>query len=107
MKETQLIVLIVGLVIALLQWLLKEKIKSYEEKINALIIRCNQYDLTLLKFNDKYAIIQEKVKNLDQTTKSDQENIVKLFNLRFDQILKEYAEIKQDLKEIKQDLKNK
>ena len=107
MNQTNVIVLIVGLVIALLQWLLKEKIRAYEEKINALIIRCNNYDVIVLKFNDKYAVIQEKVKNLEHNTKNEQENIVKLFDLRFDQILKEYAEIKTDLKDIKNELKNR
>lgn len=64
-----------------------------------------EYDEQILKFNEKYIGLKANIEAIEHNIKSDRRNILDLFNLKFEQILKEYTDIKEDFKEIKSDLK--
>lgn len=94
-----------GFLLGIIQWFVKDKIKQNETKIKELHARCEIYDQQILKFNDKYSAINEKIKNIEHNAKNDQQNTVQLFNVKFEQILKEYSDIKLDMRELKSDVK--
>ena len=63
------------------------------------------YDNQILKFNEKYIGLKGNIEAIEHNIKNDRRNVTDLFNLKFEQILKEYTDIKEDFKEIKADLK--
>ena len=58
-----------------------------------------------MKFNEKYIGLKSNIESIEHNIKNDRRNVTELFNLKFEQILKEYTDIKEDFKEIKRDLK--
>ena len=64
-----------------------------------------EYDNQILKFNEKYIGLKGNIEAIEHNIKNDRRNIEQLFNVKFEQILKEYSDIKVDMRELKSDVK--
>ena len=64
-----------------------------------------EYDSRIIKFNEKLIGLNAKIEAVEHNIKFDRKNVTDLFDLKFEQLLKEYVNIKEDFKEIKADLK--
>ena len=92
--DEKTIMYILGGLGAIINILFQRQIRINEETIKELKKKNDHYDATILKFNEKYSVMANDIKNS-----------VKMSDMKFEQIRSDYADIKQNFKEIKEELK--
>ncbi|CAB4127960.1 hypothetical protein UFOVP105_7 [uncultured Caudovirales phage] len=103
--DEKTILYIFGILGGIINYLLQRQVKQGEQVIKELKEKNTVYDSVIVKSNEKYIALKSSVEAIEHNIKNDRRNVTELFNLKFEQILKEYTDIKEDFKEIKKDLK--